>query len=87
MKSETIKPSILTFIISLFTKGVSKEEKTEQVVKDVQPLDIKTQYIQLYLDPTTSIRSRARDLMISRSASERLYKEVKHLPRNKRYEK
>lgn len=85
------KTSFLTFLYSFFKKGkyISKnttpEIKSEEIhLEEIQPLDLYTQYRNLYLDPTTTIRSRAISLGISRSTSERLLKKFKNIQRNKR---
>lgn len=93
------KLPFFAFILSFFPKGkrVSKnnstEIKTEEIKteeihqEEIQPLDLYMQYRNLYLDPTTTIRSRAKSLGISRSTSERLLKKFKNVQRNKRVDK
>lgn len=94
MKANKTKLPFFAFILSFFPnrKHVCKNEstdiKTEEIHQEViQPLDLYMQYRNLYLDPTTTIRSRAKSLNISRHKSEDFTKRFKNLQRNKRVEK
>ena len=82
--STCTKLPFFAFFFSFFPNGkrVSQnkttEIKSEEIHQEViQPLDLYTQYRNLYLDPTTTIRSRAMSLGISRSTSERLLKKFR----------
>lgn len=87
------KLPFFAFLFSFFktkkhiSKNTTPEIKSEEIhQEEIQPLDLYTQYRNLYLDPTTTIRSRAISLGISRSTSERLLKKFKNIQRNKRIE-
>jgi len=87
MKTKTTKLPFFAFLSSFFAKGKRISKTKEVLAAELQTLDIYTQYRNLYLDPTTTIRSRAKDLNISRHKSEELTKRLKNIQRNKRIEK
>lgn len=89
MKSTSTKLPFFTFLCSFFAHGerVSKNKTTEIKSELIQPLDLYTQYRNLYLNPDSSIRSRARDLNISRGLSEKMTKQLKNVQRNIRIKK
>lgn len=80
------KTTLFNLINSFFKKLYKKKQTTENQTKETQP-NIYTLYRQLYLDPYTTIRSRASALQISRSKSESLTKQLKNVQRNNRIKK
>lgn len=87
MKTNKTKLPFFAFLCSFFAKGTRKKKSNEVLAEEKQTLDLYTQYRNLYLDPTTTIRSRSKDLNISRHKSEELTKRLKNIQRNKRIEK
>lgn len=80
------KTTLFKFLKSFFKKLSNKKQSTDNETKETQP-SLYTLYRQLYLNPYTTIRSRASDLHISRSKSETFTKLLKNVQRNNRVKK
>lgn len=88
MKAKTTKTKLpfFAFILSFFPKG-KHISKTKKVLTEEKQPDIYSLYWKLLLDSSTSIRSRAKSLNISRYLSQKITNELKNVQRNKRVKK
>ena len=83
MNSTHTKLPFFALLCSLFSNWGRKKKSKEVQTEDKHP-DLYTLYRNLYLDPSTSIRSRATTLNISRHLSEKMTNQLKNIQRNKR---